>query len=57
MDIIRIGHITSYQDRNIRHGLHCFVLVVDIGYIGHITRYLARNVRPIFQIYPSSESE
>ena len=30
---------------------------VDIIYIDHITSYLARNVRPIFHIYPFSESD
>ena len=29
---------------------------VDIIYIDHIMSYLACNVRPIFQIYPFSES-
>ena len=33
VDIIRIGHITSYLSRNVCHGLHSFVLVVDIIYI------------------------
>ena len=57
VDIIRIDHITSYLARNVRQGLHSFVLVVDIIYIGHTISYLARNVRPIFHIYSSSESD
>ena len=57
VDIIRIGHITSYLAGNIHHGLHSFVLVVNIIYIDHITSYLACYFRPIFHIYSFSESE
>ena len=57
LDIIRIGHITSYLSRNFRHGLYSFVLVVDIVYIVRAMRYLARNFCPIFRIYSSSESD
>ena len=72
MDVIRIGHIKIYIDRNFRHVLHSFVLVMyiicighithsfvlvmDILFIGHITRYLARNFHPIFHIYLYSVS-
>ena len=56
MDIIHIGHITSYLARNVSHGLHSLVLVVDMIYIGYTTQYLARNVCSIFHIYSSSES-
>ena len=36
VDIICIGHITSYLARNVCHILHSFVLVVDIIFIGNI---------------------
>ena len=54
--IIRIVHNTSYLARNVQHGLHSFVLVVDIIYIGHAMNYFAYNFHPIFHIYSSSES-
>ena len=57
MGIIQIDPITSYLARNVHHGLHNFVLVVDIIYIGHNMSYLARNDRPIFHIYSSSDSD
>ena len=73
VDIIQIGHITSYLDHTVCHILHCsviimdiifighvlhsFVLIVDIICIGHITSYLALNVCYIFQIYSSSVSD
>ena len=66
LDIIRIGHITSYLAHNICHVLHSlilvvdiicvdyilnsFVLVVNIICIGHIMIYLACNFCPIFHI-------
>ena len=50
LGIIGIAHITSYLARNVRHGLHSFVLVVDIFYIDHITSYLATDVCSIFYI-------
>ena len=49
VDIICIGHITSYLACNVHHVSHSFVLVVDIIF-GHITSYLARNIRPISHI-------
>ena len=57
VDIIYIGHITSYLARNFCHVLYSSVLVVDIIYISPITSYLARNIRPIFHIYSYSESD
>ena len=57
MDIICIGHITSYVARKICHGIHSFILVVANLYIGHTTGYLDRFVRPIFHIYSSIESD
>ena len=67
VDIIRIGHITSYLARNVCHVLqvfilvmdvvcfcyilHSFVLVVDIICIGRNMSYLSLNFRPISHIY------
>ena len=51
MDIICIGHITSYLARNVSNILYSFFLVVDIICIGHIENYLACNVRHILQIH------
>ena len=53
VDIICIGHITSYLFFNVCHIIHIFVLVVDVVLIVDIMSYLARNVRPIFHIYSS----
>ena len=55
MNIIRIGHITSYLDHNVIPVLHSLVMVMDIICIGHITSYLAHDVRHIFHIYSYSE--
>ena len=57
VDIIRIRHITSYLARNACHGLHSFVLVVNVIYSDHIMRYLVHNFGPIFHIYSFSESD
>ena len=57
VNIIRIGHITSYLAFNVHHGLHSLVLVVDIIYIGDTVRYLACNICPIFHIYSYCESD
>ena len=73
VDIIRIGHITSYLYCNVLPVIHSFILVVDIILIGyiihsfvlvmdiicidHIKSYLAHNVHPIFHIYSSSVND
>ena len=51
VDIIRIGHITSYLYCNVHHVLHSFVMPVDNIYIGYVRSYLSRNVRPVFHSY------
>ena len=72
MDIICIGHITSYLASNVHSVLHGFILVMDIIFFGHILHsfvlavdiifvgpmasYLASNFHPIFNIYFSSVS-
>ena len=50
VDIIRIAHNKSYLCRNIFHGLHSFVLVMDTIYIGHTKSYLASYVNSLFHM-------
>ena len=50
VNMIWIGHITSYLAHNVHHIIHSFVLVVDIICIGIVMSYLYHNIARIHTI-------
>ena len=57
LNVIYIGHITSYLACNVIPVLRNSIQVLGSIFIGHITSYLACNVCPIIHIYSSSVND